>query len=312
MKCNLCDKQFDKINNYNQHVKKCNLLHEIKENVIKLYLEENFSMFEIQKKFFIRWYDVKLMLGDLIRNRSDARKNAQTKYKFKHTDESKEKIRKARLKYMVEHPENTAWRKSNLSYPEKLFLNKINELNWDNKYCIIREYSIFPYFIDFAFINEKIAFEIDGSQHLLPERKESDNKKDFLLENNGWSIIRVTENEIKTNINNVILILENKLINNSKFNKINLGIFLKKNSKNKIHSDLKSKLIRDSNGRTEKEKLSAFNQRKVKNRPEYEILIKEIHDYGYKGVGKKYNVSDNTIRKWKKYYEKTNGVLVQK
>ena len=35
-----------------------------------------------------------------------------------------------------------------------------------------------------------------------------------------------------------------------------------------------------------------------------EILIKEIEELGYRGVGKKYGVSDNSIRKWKKYYEK--------
>jgi arylsulfatase len=51
----------------------------------------------------------------------------------------------------------------------------------DKKYSIVREYSVFPYFIDFAFVNEKVAVEIDGSQHLLPERKDRDDKKDELL-----------------------------------------------------------------------------------------------------------------------------------
>ncbi len=43
---------------------------------------------------------------------------------------------------------------------------------------------------------------------------------------------------------------------------------------------------------------------KVKNRPPDKQLIEEIKELGYKGVGRKYGVSDNAIRKWKNKYEK--------
>lgn len=42
---------------------------------------------------------------------------------------------------------------------------------------------------------------------------------------------------------------------------------------------------------------SIFN-RKIKNRPCKEQLIKEIKESSYVAVGRKYGVSDNTIRKW--------------
>ena len=42
--------------------------------------------------------------------------------------------------------------------------------------------------------------------------------------------------------------------------------------------------------------------RKVK-RPDYKTLCKEIKELGYVGTGKKYGVSDNAIRKWKKFHE---------
>ena len=32
-------------------------------------------------------------------------------------------------------------------------------------------------------------------------------------------------------------------------------------------------------------------------------MIKEIEELGYSGTGRKYGVSDNAIRKWKKFYE---------
>lgn len=45
----------------------------------------------------------------------------------------------------------------------------------------------------------------------------------------------------------------------------------------------------------------AYNLRKVKDRPSKEILKKEVEETSYVSVGKKYGVSDNTIRKWIKF-----------
>lgn len=50
-------------------------------------------------------------------------------------------------------------------------------------------------------------------------------------------------------------------------------------------------------------KCSSVLSRKV-IRPIYEELISDINELGYKGTGRKYGVSDTSIRKWKKYYEK--------
>jgi hypothetical protein len=51
------------------------------------------------------------------------------------------------------------------------------------------------------------------------------------------------------------------------------------------------------------ERESQIKQRKAE-RPSYDILTDEINKLGYSGTGKKYKVSDNTIKKWKKMYEK--------
>lgn len=47
----------------------------------------------------------------------------------------------------------------------------------------------------------------------------------------------------------------------------------------------------------------SLSQRKVE-RPPYTQLIDEVDELGYTGTGRKYGVSDNSIRKWIKYYEK--------
>lgn len=49
-------------------------------------------------------------------------------------------------------------------------------------------------------------------------------------------------------------------------------------------------------------KCSSVLQRKVE-RPSHEELVKEVNSFGYKATGRKYGVSDNSIRKWIKIYE---------
>ncbi len=48
--------------------------------------------------------------------------------------------------------------------------------------------------------------------------------------------------------------------------------------------------------------LSIENRKVV--RPSYKDLLDKISDLGYRGSGKLYGVSDSSIRKWKKMYEK--------
>jgi len=49
------------------------------------------------------------------------------------------------------------------------------------------------------------------------------------------------------------------------------------------------------------------SQRKI-DRPSYETLIKEINELNFEGVGRKYGVSGNAVRKWiKKYKESLVG-----
>lgn len=44
--------------------------------------------------------------------------------------------------------------------------------------------------------------------------------------------------------------------------------------------------------------------RRRRDRPPYEQLLAEIAELGYVGVGRKYGVSDNAVRKWRLAYER--------
>ena len=196
---------------------------------------------------------------------------------------------------MKNNPDKTAWRLSNVSYPEKLFIEYVESNGLDKKYSIVREYSVFPYFIDFAFINQMVAIEIDGSQHLSPERKERDDKKDKLLNELGWLVIRVSEKKIKTNIgetfNQILSILKDK----PKINNHRIGIV--------VHPKKRQKKERNEFGFTEKQIQSIKSQRRVE-RPPLEELKKLIEKNGYRGTGKIFGLSDSAIRKWLESYGK--------
>lgn len=295
--CKICNLKLDNVGNLKQHIKKCEKLHLIKDELIRLYVDESYSVKDLRKKFKFQSDDIKFVLGDKVRSASDANKLAHKKYpeKFKHTEESKKIMREKRLEFMKNNPDKTAWRLSNVSYPEKLFIEYVESNGLDKKYSIVREYSVFPYFIDFAFVNQMVAIEIDGSQHLLPERKERDDKKDKLLNELGWLVIRVSEKEIKTNIKEVFNTIISILNEKPKVNNLKIGIV--------VHPKKRQKKERNEFGFTEKQIQSIKHQRRVE-RPPLEELKKLIEKNGYRGTGKIFGLSDTAIRKWIKSYEK--------
>jgi hypothetical protein len=59
---------------------------------------------------------------------------------------------------------------------------------------------------------------------------------------------------------------------------------------------------RNCSGRTEPHRLRAVAARKIE-RPPYEQLMRELAETNWSAVGRKYNVSDNAVRKWVRWYE---------
>lgn len=271
-----------------------------KQTIIDDYVNNFLSIKSLSKKYNIKSKGfLKKLLGDKVRTFSEANKIAHKLHPelFKLSDEAKEKIRKHRLKFMKEHPEKTAWRMGNFSYLEKRFQEFLIKNELDKKYQIIREYSVFPYFIDFAFVDYKLAVEIDGSQHLLEERKKNDDKKDELLKSLGWVIVRIAAKEIQEKpqeqIDKIVKLLENLIcINNTET--IRFGIVKMPKTYQKAE--------RLENGKTQKQIDSYFKQRKVE-RPSKEELLKMLLTENFTSIGRIYKVSDNAVRKWCKNYQ---------
>lgn len=156
-----------------------------------------------------------------------------------HTEETKELIRKARFNYLKNNYDKTSWYKSAnnlMTYGEELLHNKLVQLNFYSTYDIVYQYPVYPYFIDFAFINEKIALEFDGSCHFINEKRiEHDIKRDKILNELGWKVFRITYKEldkfnfdvfkkfINTNNAKISKKLENRLIEYKEINTRNLN-----------------------------------------------------------------------------------------
>lgn len=105
------------------------------------------------------------------------------------TDETRKKL-SDRAKHLIREGKMKSWlsRSSRRpSYAEQFFINLFNS----NKIEFKREYQVGRVFIDFAFIENKRALEIDGKQHQWPERKAKDIKKDAFLISEGWKVKRI-------------------------------------------------------------------------------------------------------------------------
>lgn len=269
-----------------------------KEAMRKEYIE-GLSIRELAKKHDIKsnqWIRLKLLHG-IVRSIKDAEKLAHKKFpdKFKLSEESKSKVRAARIKFMKDNPEQTAWRlsKNNISYPEKCFIAYLKDRGIDKKYEIEREKSFYPYFADFAFNELKLVVEIDGSQHITEkERVNRDIEKDNLITSLGWKVIRYSENTVK---NDWALIDET--LNLDDIDRVEkcsrYGIF--KIPKGYIKKE------RVNDGRTIAQIEASLAHRKVE-RPAKDELLELVKAHSFNSLGKRFGVSDKTISKWCKYY----------
>ena len=81
------------------------------------------------------------------------------------------------------------------SYPESFFM-KVIENEFQNK-NYKREFPFYKYSLDFAWVDEKKAIEIDGEQHeRFIDQINRDLQKDKLLQQNGWKLLRIKWKDI--------------------------------------------------------------------------------------------------------------------
>ncbi|MBY9066105.1 DUF559 domain-containing protein [Hyphomonas sp. WL0036] len=77
-------------------------------------------------------------------------------------------------------------------------------------YRFRRQVPIGPYIADFACVELKLAFEVDGATHATPSQLEHDARRTAFLQQGGWHVRRVWNNEVYENLEGVLegLLLE--------------------------------------------------------------------------------------------------------
>ena len=60
-----------------------------------------------------------------------------------------------------------------------------------------RQHNIESYILDFYIAEKKVAIEVDGRQHLMPEHKMGDEKRDAFLASWGISVLRYSNDSIR-------------------------------------------------------------------------------------------------------------------
>jgi very-short-patch-repair endonuclease len=120
-------------------------------------------------------------------------------------EEMKEKIRKGRVKFLQENPgQHGAWNKENKSYLENWFEEFYLSELLNEKHDIQFNYSVYPYFLDFAFVDLKLDVEVDGKFHYTCETNiEHDKIRNETLEKLGWRIYRISIDEVNSDPNKV-------------------------------------------------------------------------------------------------------------
>jgi very-short-patch-repair endonuclease len=124
----------------------------------------------------------------------------QKKY-YENNEAARELHRQQRIEYLKQRTGKTAWERraaGEMSYLEQWFYDEVVvKHNLTKKYDIVNELCVYPYFIDFAFQNIKVAVELDGKCHFIhgETRNGHDRKKDKHLISQGWKVFRIGYNE---------------------------------------------------------------------------------------------------------------------
>ena len=64
-----------------------------------------------------------------------------------------------------------------------------------------------PYILDFFCVTAKVAIELDGDQHYENDAKEYDAARDEYLREQGITILRFRNREVKTNLDGVMQVI---------------------------------------------------------------------------------------------------------
>ena len=74
-----------------------------------------------------------------------------------------------------------------------------------------RQHPIGQYIADFVCLERKLIIELDGGQHVLPDKHLKDRQRDAWLKKEGYAVVRFWDNEVLTNTSGVLEVIRERL-----------------------------------------------------------------------------------------------------
>lgn len=219
----------------------------------------------------------------------------KTLHKVIFSDNTKKKISEMRKKFLSENKDKHVWKRNEKfkSLPCEEFKKILSE----NSINFIEEYSPISsnnFSIDVAFPDKKIAIEINGNQHYNHDKtlKYYYANRQRILEENGWIVFQIHYSLVYKK--EFIIEFIKKLKSDFELKNIDYSFYLKSDKVDHLcecGSIIKTKSSRYCVNCSRKK-----SRRVV--RPDLEQLLLDVRIFGYRATGRKYGVSDNSIRKW--------------
>ena len=105
-------------------------------------------------------------------------------------------IIKARQRFFLNQVYQKGWRDNMSGKNEKRVRGVLESLGYKNKQDFVHQHPIGERFvIDFAFVDLKLAIEVDGDSHNCKKQKQLDRKRDSYLFSNGWVSLRIKDKD---------------------------------------------------------------------------------------------------------------------
>lgn len=103
----------------------------------------------------------------------------------------------ARQRFFDRQVHMQIWKDSMAGENEKRIISIFEQIGFKEGVDYIRQHPIGGRFvIDFAFVNEQFAIEVDGTSHNEKQQKKLDDKRDRYLRTVGWVPLRVREEDL--------------------------------------------------------------------------------------------------------------------
>jgi methylmalonyl-CoA mutase cobalamin-binding domain/chain len=93
---------------------------------------------------------------------------------------------------------------------EKMLWNVLSDKGIDN-YKFRRQHIIGEYIVDFVCLEKRLIIEVDGSIHNGLEQIEQDKQRTEWLESQGFKVVRYTNNQVLSDLFNIIVSIQNHL-----------------------------------------------------------------------------------------------------